>query len=139
MRILSIDFGLKRLGLAIGDTVINSASPLKPIILADKEVSWPQIKSLIDEYNIDKIIIGYPVNMDGTKSKTTLLVEKFTARLKNQVRREVEYMDERLTSFEADEMLKSFQGDYKKRKKIIDSISALIILKSYMEKIQQHD
>jgi len=139
MRILSVDFGLKRIGIAIGDTAINSASPLLPIIRKTKDDVWVQIKDLVEEYTINKIIVGYPVNMDGTPSQTTKMVEKFFNHLKQTVDVDIELIDERLTSVEADEILKSYQSDYKKRKKFIDSISALVILRSYMENSKQYD
>jgi putative Holliday junction resolvase len=74
--------------------------------------------------------------MDGTKSSSTDQVEHFTRRLKKNLAPGIttQYIDERLSSFEADEELKSLQPNYKKRKKIIDSMSALMILRRFMEK-----
>jgi putative Holliday junction resolvase len=133
MKILSIDFGLKRMGFAVGDTALRTAVPITPIRRKNNEQDIRHIKKLIPEYTIDKIIIGYPLNMNGTKSTITLQVENFIKHIKKKIDIETEFVDERLTSFEAEEILKSLQPNYKKRKQILDSISALIILKSYME------
>lgn len=133
MKILAIDFGTRHMGFAVGNSFIRTATPIAPLVRKNEEKDFRYIKQLIDEYDISKIIIGYPLNMDGTKSETTLQVERFTRQLKENIDIETEFVDERLTSFEAHEMLKSQHPDYKKRKKILDSVSALIILRTYME------
>lgn len=135
MKLLAIDFGMKRMGFAFGDTTIRTASPIAAIMRKNIEQDIGHIKNLIYEYNITKILIGYPLNMDGTRSKITFQVENFTKQLKKKINIATEFVDERLTSFEAEEILKSYQPDHKKRKKILDSISALIILKNYIEVI----
>ena len=73
--------------------------------------------------------------MDGTKSKISSEVETFAKTLEKKTGLPVELVDERLTSFEAEELLKTIQPDYKKRKKNLDSVSALVLLRSYMEDI----
>jgi putative Holliday junction resolvase len=134
MKILAIDFGKKRLGFALGDTIINIATPLKQIDRKNITQDINYIKELIDEYDIQKIVTGYPLNMNGTQSKITTEVENFSAALQEKIDIPVDFIDERLTSFEAEELLKVHKPDYKKRKKILDSISALVILRSYMER-----
>ena len=133
MKILAIDFGTRHMGFAVGNSTIRTATPIAPLIRKNEQEDFQYINHLIDEYDISKIIIGYPLNMDGTKSETTLQVEQFAEQLKENINIETEFVDERLTSFEAHEMLKSQHPDYKKRKKILDSVSALIILRSYVE------
>lgn len=134
MKILAIDYGKKRLGFALGDTLINSATPLRQIDRKNLTQDIDYIKELIDEYDVQKIVTGYPLNMDGTQSKITAEVEKFSAALQKKIAVPVDFIDERLTSFEAEELLKDYKPDFRKRKKILDSISALVILRSYMEK-----
>lgn len=133
MKILAIDFGMKRMGFAVGNTLLRTVTPIAPLVRQNEQQDNIFIQNVIDEYDITKIIIGYPLNMDGTKSNFTLLVENFALQIKERFNIEVQLVDERLTSFEADEMLKEFQQDYKKRKKMLDSVSALVILRSYME------
>ena len=134
MRILAIDYGTKRFGFAIGDTTINTASPIDQLERKGIEMDIDYIKTIVEEYDINKILIGYPLNMDGTKSEMAIETEKFSELLRSQINLEIELYDERLTSFEAEELLKSFQSDYQKRKNVRDSISALVFLRDYMEK-----
>ncbi|HLP57338.1 MAG TPA: Holliday junction resolvase RuvX [Candidatus Deferrimicrobium sp.] len=133
MKILAIDFGMKRMGFAVGNTILKTATPIAPLVRQNEQQDIIYIQNLIDEYDIVKIIIGYPLNMDGTKSNFTMQVENFARLIKEHFTIETDFVDERLTSFEAEEMLKEFQQDYKKRKKMLDSVSALVILRSYME------
>lgn len=124
------------MGFAIGNTDINTAGPIDPITYKNTNQVLEHIKQLITGYDITQILIGYPLNMDGTKSSTTEQVEHFTRRLKKALAPGIttQYVDERLSSFEAEEELKALQPNYKKRKKIIDSMSALMILRRFMEK-----
>jgi putative Holliday junction resolvase len=135
MKILAIDFGMKRMGFAVGNAVLRTATPIAPMVRQNEQQDIIHIQSLVDAYDISKIIIGYPLNMDGTKSDFALRVEDFARQIKERLAIEIEYVDERLTSFEADELLKEFQQDYKKRKKVLDSVSALVILRSYLESL----
>jgi len=136
MKILAIDFGMKRMGFAIGNTAINTSAPIDPLTYKNTTHALEHIQQLITEYDIVQILIGYPLNMDGTKSSSTEQVEHFTRRLKKTLAPGIttQYVDERLSSFEAEEELKSLQPNFKKRKKILDSISALMILRRFMEK-----
>lgn len=133
MKILAIDFGMKRMGFAVGNTDLRTATPIAPMVRQNERQDIIYIQNLLDEYDIGKIIIGYPLNMDGSKSDFTLQVEDFSRQISRRFAIETEFVDERLTSFEADELLKEYQEDYKKRKKVLDSVSALVILRSYIE------
>jgi len=84
MMILAIDFGQKRMGFAIGDTSIKSAVPINQINRKDLKLDIGHIKNIIYEYDIERIIIGYPLNMDGTKSQITEKVENFSKLLKKK-------------------------------------------------------
>ena len=135
MKLLAVDFGMKRMGFAVGNSIIRTAAPIDPIVRKDDTQDIRYIEHLVDEYDISRVLIGYPLNMDGTKSGITLKVEAFAEKLKEKIPGNiaVEFVDERLSSFEAEEMLKSHQQDYKKRKKVLDSISAMVLLRSYFD------
>ena len=122
------------MGFAIGDTALNVATPIPQIDRKGIVMDVDYIRTLIEEYDIEKILLGYPLNMDGTKSKMVQETESFFNLLKSKINVEIDFIDERLSSFEAEEMIKSIQADYKKRKNIVDSISALVILRDYMER-----
>ena len=136
MKILAIDFGMKRMGFAIGNTDISTATPIDSITYKNTNLALEHINRLITGYDITQILIGCPLNMDGTKSSITQQVEHFTRRLKKILAPgiPIQYVDERLSSFEAEEELKPLQANYKKRKKYLDSMSALVILRRFMEK-----
>lgn len=135
MKILAVDFGMKRVGFAVGNALIQTAVPIEPVRRQSSKQVIARILELLDEYDINRIIIGYPLNMDGSKSTFTEQVEHFSRRLKKAVEPGVPvfFVDERLSSFEAEETLKSLHPDYKKRKHIIDSMAAMVILQRFME------
>ena len=122
------------MGFALGNTAIGSAVPLDAVEGKNSDRFIAHIKQLVDEYEIERILMGYPLNMDGTRSETTGLVENFGRRLEKSLHPpiKIEFVDERLTSFEAEEELKALYPDYRKRKKFLDSTAALVILRSCM-------
>jgi len=131
MKILAIDYGKKRLGFAVGSLLLKTAIPLNYLNRVDLKFDLLYIKDLMSNHDIGKIIIGFPLNMDGTKGKITKEVENFYRFLKKNIKIEIEMVDERLTSFEAEEILKDHISDYKKRKNRLDSMSAVIMLNQY--------
>lgn len=139
MKLLAIDFGMKRIGFAVGNLMIKTATPIDPIVRKNSKEAVQYIKQLVHEYDVSRIIIGYPLNMDGTPSYMTTHVENFMRRLQRSMGPDfpVIPIDERLSSFEAEEELKTLHHDYKKRKKYLDSMSALILLNRYMEETGQ--
>ncbi len=135
MKLLGIDYGKKRIGLAVGNIITLTSTPIETYTRTKKiEEDVQHLKNLIEEYEITKIVIGLPLNMDGTKSKTTRQVQSFAAIIRKSVEIPLEFYDERLTSFEADEKLKEFENrSYKIRKENLDSVSAMVLLEKYMD------
>lgn len=137
MKILAIDFGMKRIGFAVGNTIIKSATPIEQLERKTLEFDLEQILRIIDQYDIQHIIMGLPLNMDGTPGKITGAVKNFRNYLIKRIPDgiDIELVDERLSSFEAEELLKPVHGDFRKRKKVLDSVSAMMLLNDYLEKI----
>jgi putative pre-16S rRNA nuclease len=135
MNILSIDFGMKRIGFAIGSPLIRIASPLDPVNRKNSKQVIQHIRLLLEEYDISSIVVGYPMHMDGTATFITREVEHFSHRLEKALGPDipVHLVDERLSSFEAQEELRNHHPTGKKQKEIIDSMSAVVILKRYMK------
>lgn len=135
MKILAIDFGMKRIGFAVGNTLINTATPLDPVARKNSKQVIQHIKTLLDDYDIQRIVMGYPLNMDGSKSVITEQVEHFTRRLQKAAGPgiDVAWTDERLSSVEARQDMDHIKPGLKKRKAVIDSMSAMVILRRYME------
>ncbi len=133
MNILALDYGEKRVGLAVGNSTLKTSTPIKSIMNKDRTSLLTDLKKIIFEYEIKIILIGHPINMNDTKSPLSKKVVKFMNKIKAETGLETKLVDERLTSFESEEMLKDIHTDYKKRKKFIDSLSAHILLTDYLE------
>ena len=133
--ILSIDYGLKRIGLAISDESRSFAFPCGVIENKNFQFVLLNIKKIIDEKNINLVIVGMPYNMNKentTKSEVMVLVEKFVNKLQESINIPVETIDERLSSFSAEEKLKELGLSAKKSKKFIDTEAARLILEEYL-------
>jgi putative Holliday junction resolvase len=131
-RILGIDFGFKRIGLALSDPLHIFAYAYKTLN-NDKDF-WNELKNIIKEKNINKIILGYPSDDKGIKSEVTARVEKFSKELAGKFSLEVIFWDERYTSVMAQEkILESVTKKSKRRNKgLLDQNSAAIILQEYL-------
>lgn len=131
MRILGIDYGDKRVGIAITDELESMAHPLKVV---SNSGSLSEVKKIIKEYgNIKKIVVGLPISFKGEVSFKAKQVLKWIKTLKGEVTVPVETFDERFSSIEAEELLISLKQKYKERKKVIDKLAAGIILQNYLE------
>jgi len=132
MRILGLDIGRKRIGVALSDELGITAQGLKTIERTSEDQSLKEIKGIVTEFNIKEIIAGLPLNMNGTKGPGTDEVVKFTDKLKEMIDRPVKMWDERLTTMEAERLLISSDISRKKRKGKKDRIAAQLILQSYL-------
>ena len=136
MRKLGIDYGDARVGLAITDELGITAQGLETIHHNgnDKQV-LKRLEELFNEYEIDTIVIGIPINMNGTKTERVEVTEKFIHKLKckfNKVK--IEKIDERLTTVAAHKTMNYLNVNKFKKKNIVDTISAVYILETYMKK-----
>ncbi len=135
MRYLGLDLGSKTLGMALSDMTKTIASSYK-IIRHNEEYDRliHEVETVVKEKQVEKIILGYPKNMDnsiGVKGQLSIL---FKEKLEQALSIEVVLQDERLTTKQAENMLIQNDTSRKKRKKVIDSLAATIILQSYLDK-----
>jgi len=131
--LLGFDFGKKYIGVAIGQEITNSATPLGSIKAKDGIPNWDTLKAYVNEWQPDAIIVGLPLNMDGSEQQLTRDARKFGNRVSSQCGVQVIFQDERLTTADAKEQLFS-QGGYRNLKKDnIDALSAVLIIESYFE------
>ena len=130
MPIVSIDYGKKKIGVAISTPDHNVPMPLQIIRGDSEKKKLQEIVRILVTKNICAIIIGLPINMDGTKSEQTLIVEKFSEKLKNRTNLPIFMQDERLTSIAADNLLKEFGLKRKDRNSSDDLIAASLILET---------
>jgi putative Holliday junction resolvase len=120
---LSFDFGSKKIGVASGQSLTGTASPLDIIKANNGVPSWDEIAMLVQQWQPELIVVGLPLNMDGTESELSLRAKKFARRIAANYTCAVGLMDERLTSREARE-LSSHNGE-------IDNVAAALILESW--------
>jgi len=140
MRILGLDVGSKTIGVAVSDELGWTAQGLKTIqIQEDEQKSGiPELEEIIQEYNIEKIIVGLPKNMNGTIGPRGEISLQFAKLLKNKLGLPVELWDERLTTMAAERILLTADVSRKKRKKVIDKMAASLILQSYLDSLESH-
>ena len=131
MRYLAIDYGNKRTGLAVCDQTESIVTPLK--VLQTDGALILHILKVIETEQAERIVLGLPMNMDGTEGFQAALVRKFGSQLALKTELTVIYHDERLSSFEAKDMLEPAEMNWRKRKKILDAVAAAAILKSYID------
>ncbi len=134
MKVLAVDFGSRRVGLAVGDTVTRVASPLALVESSRQQEVLAEILRRVAEYGVERIVVGYPLNMDGSQGPACAAVDRFVGFLRKRVAVPVSRVDERLSSFAAEEMGRKIEGDFRKRRKFLDSVAAQVILERFFEK-----
>ncbi len=131
--ILGFDFGKKYIGVAVGQEITGSASPLGSIKANDGIPNWDSLGRYLKEWQPDIIVVGLPLNMDGSEQPLTLAARKFGNRIAGRFGVKVAFQDERLTTADAKEQLFA-RGGYKNLKKDnIDAESARLIIESFFE------
>ena len=132
-RLLAIDYGEKRLGLAISDPNQIISKPLKTIILSDSQYIYKELEKIISDYEIQKLIIGLPLGMDGKKTQQTSKVEAFKEDFQNKISIPVILFDERLSSVSAKKSLISQGIKTGHNKSKIDQTAAAIFLQHFLD------
>tara|TARA_B100000965_G_scaffold234078_1_gene196048 strand:+ start:170 stop:562 length:393 start_codon:yes stop_codon:yes gene_type:complete len=128
MQIVAFDYGTKKIGVAVGQTETYTSSPLQIIYNEHDKTNWNEISILINEWNPDLILVGKPMNMDGTESDIMKRVDNFFKKLEKVSNIECKYIDERLTTFEAKEIL----GESKVAE--VDAHAAKILIDNWFER-----
>lgn len=131
--VLAFDFGTKSIGVAVGQEITGTASPLSALKARDGIPDWHIIEKLYEEWQPHLIVVGLPLNMDGTEQEVTQRAKKFANRLHGRFKIAVELCDERLTTTDAKSMLFELGGYKKLTKEKIDSVSACVIFTSWIE------
>ena len=136
MRYLGLDLGTRTLGISISDTTKTIASALKTIRFEENDYDslFLDLKKIIDEYQISKIVLGLPKNMNNTMGDRCTTTIQFQQKLIDAFNIEVILQDERLTTVEATNYMLEANISRKKRKKKIDSLAANIILQTYLDR-----
>ena len=136
MRIMGLDYGSKTVGVAISDELLITAQPVETIVRDRSNKlrkTYQRLEELISEYKVEKIIVGKPLNMNGTEGEMVSLATSFAEELSRRTGLSVEMLDERLTTSEADRILKETGVAISGRKEHIDKMAAAIILQTYLD------
>ncbi len=138
-RVLGFDYGTRQIGVAVGQTLTGNARPLKELRARDGIPDWQQIQALLKEWEPDALVVGLPLNMDGTASEMSARAEKFGRRLHGRFQIPVHYVDERLSTFEAKQTMRdsgrSTAISY--RDNPVDSLAAALLLETWLA--DQHE
>ena len=140
MKAMGIDFGLARIGIALSDETKFLASPYITYKRKNEKEDIDFFVNLIIGQNIDEIVCGLPLNMQGEEQRIAQLTREFIRKISdalaqqpNQKKAKIDFVDERMSSIIADDILKNTIKDWKKRKEKLDSVSASIILQDYLD------
>ena len=136
MRYLGLDLGTRTLGVSMSDTTLLIATPFKNIRFNenDYESLIPELTNIIENYNISKIVLGLPKNMNGSLGFRAEETIEFKEKLEKEVSIDIYLEDERLTTRLATDTLIKADISREKRKKVIDGVSAVVILQGYLDK-----
>jgi putative Holliday junction resolvase len=136
--ILAFDFGTKNIGVAYGQTITRSTSELESLKASDGIPNWSELEKLISEWKPEIVLVGLPLNMDGSESELSIRARKFANRIHGRFGVAIEMVDERLSTREAksEAIDRGHKGNYAKRP--IDSIAARLILDGWLHEMSSH-
>ena len=148
-RILALDYGRTRIGVALADSAVGLAQPLCTLERINRNEDMRRLRELARDNGVKQIVVGLPLRLDGTRGDMAEEVEGFAQRLRKQIGLPVEMVDERLTSWEAERLLEEVQGRVLKAPAIpgrpakkdsgrvgVDAVAAAVILKEYLDRQQ---
>jgi putative Holliday junction resolvase len=134
---LGLDFGLRRIGVAVGGSGTGRAEPLATITCRNNQPDWETLDKLVDEWKPALLVVGLPYNTDGSESDMTRATRKFAGRLQNRYRIPSELVDERLSSVEAGDWLREQRRSGTRRRRVkkedIDQGAAAVILQGWLD------
>ena len=122
--LICFDYGEKRIGIAVGQTLTATATPVDTILVKQGKPDWHKISKLIEHWQPEALVVGQPLHLDGTRQWITDLAEKFGRQLQGRYHLPVHYADERLSSFEARRRLKQVTD--------LDPVAAQVILETWL-------
>ncbi|MCR5823735.1 MAG: Holliday junction resolvase RuvX [Lachnospiraceae bacterium] len=142
MRIMGLDYGGATMGVAVSDEMLLIAQPLETIRREREKqlrTTYRRIEELIEEYDVGRIVLGLPLNMNDTVGERALIAESVAEDLRRRTGLEVIMQDERLTTVEAHRILDEAGMDWKKKAEVVDKIAASIILQSYLDSLKAEE
>lgn len=132
-RILAIDYGSRRMGLAVTDPLGITAQGLETLERKNKRVDFARLERTIREHEVKEIVLGYPLRMSGEEGRQSQKVAEFAEALRQRFQLPVYLWDERLTSAEANRLLREAEVSSRKRAQAVDRMAAVLILQSFLQ------
>lgn len=139
MRVLGLDVGDVRIGIAVSDPIALVASAYKTLVRTSKWKDVEEVRSIIEDLKVDRVVVGLPKNMNNTLGPQGKKVQKFVNALKHNYPLDLVYIDERLTTVSAERILIEADVSRKNRKKVVDQVAATYILQQYLDMQKNED
>lgn len=132
-RVLGLDVGSKTIGIAVSDPLGITAQGLETIRRKNKRQDFDQLAKIISDYEVSEIVVGYPIRLGGTEGAQSLKMRVFAEELREKFGLPVHLWDERLTSSQANRILREAEISLEKRRRAVDRLSAVLILQNWMD------
>ena len=132
-RVLAIDYGLRRMGLAVCDPLGITAQGLETLQRKNKRADFVHLQRVISDYEIQEIVVGWPLKMSGEQGSQAETAAHFAHELRERFKLPVHLWDERLTSAEANRVLRAAELSSRKRARAVDRMAAVLILQSFLQ------
>ncbi len=129
--IIAFDFGTQKMGMAVGSSLIESATPLALFPMKDGIPNWDELLKIVKQHQPNLFLVGLPLNMNDSESELSTRARKFARRLRHQTNIETVMVDERLTTREARDELEHYQAQGRAKKLAADSIAAALFIESW--------
>lgn len=134
MRILAIDYGRRRIGLALSDELGVTARPLATLQRVNRRSDLRRLSEICREHGVGRVIVGHPLHMSGEAGEMAGEAARFAERLKRETGIETELVDERLTSWQAEQMASEIPSGKRRKGGSLDDVAAAILLREYLER-----
>jgi putative Holliday junction resolvase len=136
-RILAVDYGRKRIGLALSDELRLTAQPLGTLLRTNRQADLRRLRETCRSHAVSRIIVGHPLHITGEAGEMADESARFATRLRKELGLEVELVDERLTSWEARQMRPAARSDEGRKRQPVDDLAAAVLLRDYLEQLNQ--
>jgi len=133
-RILAVDYGRRKIGLALSDELGLTAQPLVTILRVNRRTDLRLLRQICKDHSVVRIVVGHPLHLRGEPGEMAAETARFAAKLSKEVGIETELLDERLTSWEAERIVAETQSSRRRQRKPLDDVAAAVLLRDYLQR-----
>jgi putative holliday junction resolvase len=137
-RILAIDYGRKRMGLAVSDELQMTGQPLFTLVRTNRRNDLRRLREICRKHGVARILVGHPLHITGEAGEMADEAAQFAERLQKELGIEVKLVDERLTSWEAEQIVAQHKSPNRRKKSSIDDVAAAVLLREYLDRNRAH-